>query len=221
MTFLELVQRLHSESLRSTAAPTALSGATDRNTRLFNRVADAWRDLQQERDWKWMRTTTDVALTVGQQTYSDSDLALTRFGRWRREDQTYSPGLYTSGSPNTLWPLYYENLDTFRQNWIYRTMGNSTPIAWTIDETERFLVGPAPAVAYMLRAEFWKDPVELAADADEPDMPSKHHMVLVWRALIDVAKADAKPELLALAETNYRSTFDKLLFDQARLPFIG
>ena len=49
MTFLELVQRLHSESLRSTAAPTSVSGATDRNARLFNRIADAWRNLQNER----------------------------------------------------------------------------------------------------------------------------------------------------------------------------
>ena len=78
MTFLELVQRLHSESLRSTAAPTSVSGATDRNARLFNRIADAWRNLQNERLWRWMRVTTDVALVAGQQTYSDSDLSLTR-----------------------------------------------------------------------------------------------------------------------------------------------
>lgn len=221
MTFLELVQRLHSESLRSTAAPTSVTGATDRNTRLFNRVADAWRELQGERDWRWMRATTDVALVVGQQTYSAADLSLTRFRSWRAEDSDYYPGLYIDGQPNTFWPLYWEQLDRFRQEWIYITNGNSTPIAWSTDESHRLLLGPAPGIAYKLRAEYWKEPSELAADSDEPDMPSKFHMILVWRALRDVGIADAKPELVALAESNYATMHGQLMLDQARLPYLG
>lgn len=221
MTFLELVQRLHSESLRSTAAPTSVSGATDRNARLFNRIADAWRNLQNERLWRWMRVTTDVALVAGQQTYSDSDLSLTRFGSWRTEDDTYCPVIYRSGQVNSMWPLLYDHLDEFRRHWIYLTMGQSQPIVWTIDEQDRFLVGPAPDQAYMLRAEYWMEPTELTADTDEPDMPAKFHMVLVWRALIDEAKADAKPELLALAEENYALVHGQLLRDQGRTRYVS
>jgi hypothetical protein len=221
MTFLELVQRLHSESLRSTAAPTSVTGATDRNARLFNRVADAWRELQLERDWRWMRTTTDAALTVGLQTYSAADLSLSRFKCWRAEDSDYYPGLYISGSPNTFWPLQFEQLDRFRQEWIYITTANSTPVAWSTDESHRLLVGPAPAVAYKLRAEYWMEPSTLAADGDTPDMPARFHMLLVWRALQDVAIADAKPELLTLAQQNYATMHGQLMLDQARMPYLG
>lgn len=220
MNFLQLVQRLHRESLRSTAAPTSVTGGTDRNARLADRIAYAWTELQNETDWKWMRTTTDVALTVGQQTYTATDLGLTRFRAWRPEDSTYYPALYIDGSPNTLWPLCWEHLDSFRQNWVYLNNGQSTPIAWTSDEQHRLLLGPPPAIAYKLRAEYWLEPSELTADDDEPDMPERFHLVLVWRALIDLSKVDAKPELLAMAEQNYATLHGQLLRDQARMPYL-
>lgn len=221
MNLLQLAQRLHRECRRSTAAPTSISGATERNARMFDRITDAWRELQNERDWKWMRLTTDVALSIGQQTYSGTDMGLSRFRRWRREDSTYWPSLYIDGSPNSVWPMTFSNLDCFRQNWIYRSMGSSTPVAWSIDESERMLVGPAPAAAYKLRAEYWMEPLDLEADDDEPDMPARFHLLLVWRGLIDEAKADAKPELLALAEQNYARMHMDLLLDQGRLPYVA
>lgn len=214
MNLLQMAQRLHSELLRSTQMPMSIVGASELNARSFNRLAYAWTELQNERRWLWMRSTTDVALTIGQQTYSDTDLDLTRFGRWRTEDERYQPYLYIDGSPNTLWPLCFEHLDRFRQLWVYLDMGNTQPISWSVDEQQRFLVGPAPAAAYKLRAEFWLSPTELTADADEPDMPERFHMVLVWRALIDMAKADAKPEILAMAEDNYAKAHAQLRRDQ-------
>jgi len=219
VNFLALVQRLHSETGRSTAAPTTVVAQTGQSLRLVNAVADAWTELQSERDWRWMRGRTDAALTIGQQTYAGTDLGVaTRFGRWRKEDSTYSVCLYISGSPNTLWQATQWDLDTFRQLYIYRTMGQSTPIAWAIDESNNILFGPAPAAAYKVRADYWKEPSTLAADADTPDMPDRFHMLLVWRALQDIAKYDAAAELLAKAEKNAGDMHDKLLFDQARLP---
>ena len=219
MNYLELVQRLHRESGRSTAAPTTVVGASERHARLFDWVADAWRNLQIEREWRWMRTTLDVPLIVSQQTYDAStDLSATRFRRWRTDDENYNPWLYIAGSPNSLWPLTYTQLDEFRELYVYRTWGATTPVAWTFDESNRLLVGPQPALAYKLRAEYWMSPTELAADADEPDMPSEFHLLLMWRALEEVAKFDAAPEVLARAEKNHSGMVFKLLLDQARLP---
>jgi hypothetical protein len=218
ITYLAGVQRLHSESLRSTQAPASVVGATDRNTRLCNWYADAWRELQSERDWRWMRTTLDSALTVDLQTYSGVGLGASRFGRWRREDSHYNPYLYIAGAPNAIWPMTFWNLDEFRARFIYRQWGSSTPIAWTFDENNQLLVGPPPRLPYQLRVEYWKEPFELLADADTPDMPDRFALVPMWRALQEVAKADATPEVLVRAEMNYRDLHLKLFIDQARVP---
>lgn len=218
MNYLQLVQRLHRESGRSTAAPTTVVGANERHARMFDWVADAWRDLQIEREWRWMRNTLDVALTAGQQTYTGTELGATRFRRWRLDDDTYNPWLYVDGSINSLWPVQFVQLDEFRSVYVYRTWGDATPIAWTFDESNRLLVAPSPALAYKLRIEYWKSPSELAADDDTPDMPEEFHLLLMWRALQEVAKFDAAPEVLARAEKNYGGLMHRLLLDQARLP---
>nr|HPL79494.1 hypothetical protein [Burkholderiaceae bacterium] len=72
--------------------------------------------------------------------------------------------------------------------------------------------------AYKLRIEYWKEPSELAADADTPDMPDRFHMLLVWAALQEVAKFDAAPEVLARAEKNHGALKFALTMDQSRLP---
>lgn len=218
MNYLQLVQRLHRESGRSTAAPTTVVGANERHARLFDWVADAWRNLQTEREWRWMRNTLDVALTAGQQTYTGTGLGASRFRRWRMDDDTYNPWGYVDGSINSLWPLQYVQLDEFRSLYVYRTWGTTRPVAWTFDETNQLLVAPAPDQAYKLRIEYWKSPTELAADADTPDMPDEFHLLLMWRALEEVAKFDAAPEVLARAEKNHAALRHRLLLDQSRLP---
>lgn len=218
MNFLQGVQRLHSETMNTTAAPTTVVGSTGRVLRLCNAYADAWQELQSERDWEWMRGTTDAPLTIGLQTYTGTALGATRFGRWRHEDETYWPIVYVNGTPNAQWPLHQWGLDDFKQEWIYRTQGGSTPIAFAIDNTEQFLLGPAPSVAYMIRADYWKEPSKLTVDADEPDLPTRFELLPMWRALIDVATLDAAPEVVARATRSYNAMHDKLLFDQGRLP---
>ena len=218
MNYLQIVQRVHSESGRSTAAPISVTGANDRHARLFNWTADKWRDLQGERDWRWMRATLDVALTVDQQTYTAAALGASRFGRWRPEDAEYTPFIYVDGSPNSKWPVDQWQLDRFREQWVYMDQGSSTPLAWTADENDQLLIGPAPGLAYKLRIDYWKEPSELAADEDTPDMPNRFHMLLVWAALQEVAKFDAAPEVLARAEKNHRDLKAAMLRDQARLP---
>lgn len=218
MNYLEGVQRLHRESGRSTTAPTGLVGATDRNQRLFDWYADAWRDIQTERDWRFMRATLNVALTVNQQTYTGSGLGATRFGRWRAEDGDYQVNTYSSGSPNGLLPLKFWQLDRFKEFWVYRDMGASQPTAWTVDENDQLLIGPKPSEAFMLRIDYWKSPQELTADEDEPDLPDRFKLLPMWRALKAVALNDAAPETLTRAEREYDILHNRMLSDQARRP---
>jgi hypothetical protein len=188
--------------------------------RIFDAVADSWRDLQQERDWAWMRATLDVALTPDVSTYTGTGLGATRFKCWRPQDDTYCMYLYQSGSPNSIWTVDQMQLDRFRHEYVYRTWGSTTPNAWAEDETKQLLIGPAPNLAYMLRAEYWKGPQELADDAHIPELPERFHVLLVWLALQQAAFIDAAPEVKARADTNARTMKSQLMRDQARRPHL-
>lgn len=221
MNFLQLVQRLHRETLRTTAAPSTVANPNDRHARLVDRVADAWRELQAERDWKWMRGRIDAPLTASVQAYSGTDLGAVRFRRWRDESPGYSAWVYVDGSVNTLSPLCQRDIDGFRVLWVYREMGQTRPIEWAHDESHQLLVGPVPASGFSIRADYWKSPSELVGDADEPDMPDEFVRILVWRALMNCGRDDAAPEILAKAETEYARLHSALVLDQARLPTLG
>ena len=218
MNFLQIVKRVHSETMRSTAAPATVADPNERHARIINRVADAWRDLQAERDWRWMRATLDVELTEGTQSYTGLDFSAADFGRWRLEDHTYAPFVYVTGYQNTLSPLAFRHLDAFRQSWVYRVVGQTRPLEWTYDEDNALLLGPIPMAGISLRIDYWKEPTELVNDSDEPSMPSRFHMYLVWKALIDCGKDDAAPEIIDKARENLKAIRSRLMLDQARLP---
>lgn len=216
MNFLAGVQRLHRETGRSNAVPTALVGATTADQRLFDWYADAWRAIQSERsDWRWMRATLDATLTIDLQTYTGTALGATSFGRWRAQDDRYCPLVYVSGSINTAAPVKFLQLDEFRRRWVYHSGGSSWPIEWSIDEDDQLLLGPPPSVAYKLRIDYWKEPIELDADADVPDLPDRFQLMPMWGALIEAAKYDAAPDVLQRATDNYATMKEALLLDQA------
>jgi hypothetical protein len=215
VNYLELARRLHRESLRSTAAPTSVTGASIEHSRLFDWVQDAWHELQIERNWRWMRATIDAALTSGQQSYDSSELGATNFDSWRQNDEAYWPVVYTTGQPNSLWHLDFWQLNQFRQEWVWRDWGSTVPTCWTFDETDQLLLGPKPGADLSIRAEYLKAATALTADTDIPNMPERFHMLLVWRALKEVSIADAAPELLARADANWRAMKNALMVDQA------
>ncbi len=185
---------------------------------LFDKITNAWKDLQGERDWKWMREVLDSPLTTNVQSYTGSGLGATRFGRWRKEDREYSPYCYLPGSPNSLFMLGFWQLDEFRFQYIYRQVGPTIPVAWSVDDQQNLLIGPAPAAAYQIRIDQWKAPYDLVNDTDTPDFDDRFHLLIVWQALMDVAREDATPEIFDKAVSNYTSLRSQLLRDQARLP---
>jgi hypothetical protein len=216
-----MAQRLHRESGRSSAAPTALADATTKQLRLFDAIADQWRELQLEgrkKDWKWMRQQLVKTLTANQARYTGADFGVTKFGRWRPDDGTYDVRCAPVGSTTSVWHLKYLPLDTFKRQFVDITPAASTPIAWAVDDDQTLWLGPTPAQAYGIKVDVISQISELAADADEPDMPSEYHMLLVWGALKDAAVDDAAPEAFERGSMHYRDMRYRLVTDQARLP---
>lgn len=100
------------------------------------------------------------------------------------------------------WGLRWLPLD----DWLARftaPQSNASPQYWTIDNDGSLLLGPAPDVAATIEMQYWSAPTELAADADEPNIPASYHMLLVWGALAEAGGFDSAPEMFARGAANH------------------
>ncbi len=222
MNFLQLVQRLHRESGRSGSGPTTITGASKDHARLFDWVADAWRNLQARPvDWRWMRESLDAPTTLVDLTYTGAGLGATNFGRWRQPSDEYSVKAYLLSEPTSVWRLVWMSPEAFKEWYDDRSPAASRPQHWTISDADELRIGPLSDQVYRLKVDYIREPSELEADADEPELPSRHQMILVWRALVEVGKFDNAPDVLARATTNYGQMEAALLSDSARQITLG
>jgi hypothetical protein len=68
----------------------------------------------------------------------------------------------------------------------------------------------------MIRADYIRDVQDLTADTDIPQMPTRFHSLIVWRALIEYGGYDSASEVFQRADRNYTMGMPALL--QAQLP---
>lgn len=218
MNLLQMAQRLHRESGRSGNGPTTLTGATKEHQRLADWLNDAWAELQERPiDWAWMRKRlTAGTLTTGRWRYVGADLGLSDFGRWRPASPGYAPLAFLPSEPANKRRLHWMPLDRFRAGYIDADTQAGPPLDWSIDDDGALLIGPQSDQSYSLVAEYLRATTTLTNDADEPNLPAQHHMLLVWRALVEVAKFDNAADVLARASSNFGRAENTLLAQYAR-----
>ena len=88
-------------------------------------------------------------------------------------------------------------------------------------DDDELMIGPQSDVVYRIKAEYHREPSELAVNSDEPVLPTRHHMILVWAALIQVGIFDNAPEVLARARDKFALMEHALIDDTARLVTFG
>ena len=215
MNLLQLAQRLHREAGRSGDGPVSIVGTTKQHLRLFDWIADANRELESRPlDLRWMRrrvTVSTVATPAPLTSYTPAALGITDFGRWRPESDEWAVKCVNPADPSRTWNLHHLELDQWRENYVHSTQPASQPSDWSVDDDDSLLIGPVPDGVYSIRMEYLRAPLELAEDTDEPEFDAQFHMILCWRALIEVAKFDNAPDILARAQTNYARLENSLL----------
>lgn len=217
MNFLQLVRRTWVESGKQGDGPATLTGTQPKDvTLLINAVSDAWIALErmQDRRWKWGRRRLQRTITTQRSFYSDADLAITDFSFWRRPSRDYSPMLAQAASPTTFGPLRFRELDAFRAYELTAPASSGQPTHWTIGDDGSLGLSPSPAVGCVLVVEYQASHTPLVGNDDEPTMPARHHMYLVWRALVEAGARSASPETLARAVANADAAFADLVSDQ-------
>lgn len=217
MNLLQLATRLHRESGRSGNGPTSITGASKDHQRLFDWLNDAWVELQNRPlDWRWMRERLTTTLTTGISSYTGAALGAADFGKWRPYSKEYTPKCYETATPTNYWRLGWMTLEQFRDHYVDSSPEPGRPQDWSIDNDGSLLIGPEPDADYGIKIEYLHAPTELTADTDEPDIEVNHHMILVWRALIEVGTFDNAADVLARASANYGRAENSLLSEYAR-----
>lgn len=217
MNRLQLVQRLSLESGASGSITTTI-GQTGESLRLVTWIDQAWDDIQRMHpQWKWMRKTAGPAnLTQDQAIYAPTDapFSLTDFGDWLNE--TFRIYQDTVDNEQILTQYPYER---FRNTYIYGTTRNTSgyPIAITITPAKALQVALQPDnTNYFLTGEYYAKPSAFSANNDEPDMPERYHIMIVWKALMYYGGYESSPEAFSRASQLYLELKDDLTQNQGK-----
>lgn len=218
MNFIEIVRRVKLESGRLTAGPASVSSASGRDLMIVNWVRDAWRQLQEmPRSWAWKRkTASDLPILQGFYSYGPAALGIDDHGDWAPEDDSYRPRVYEAATPSSYTLLRWVSYSTFQAAFLRPGTAPGMPQYWSESPAGDFLLGPVPDRNLMLSVDYYDAPQDLSIDTDIPALPERHHTVIVWRALEEVAKFDAAPELAQRAKDNYAREFDSLVERQGQ-----
>lgn len=203
--------RVKVESGRSGAPITSLTTLAGDDARILNWTRDAWDELQRRpHRWAWMRRELSGPCVIGQRAYlaEEIDLEATDFDEWfppaEPDYEVTADGM----------PLRWLPWEKFRAAFELRAHEPGPVQYYSFAPDKRLYLGPTPADARLIRASYYKRATELVEAEDEPDMPSKFHIILVWRALMELASFDAAPEVYSRALVNFNNVDHELVSDQ-------
>lgn len=196
MTYLELCQRLVRETGIADSGPTTVVGQTGDLRRVTDWINDAWLSIQSSRpDWLWM---------------------------WNYAASTISAGSYVVTLPTTIESVERVRIggrdlanvryDKFAT--AYRSVSQGTPTVWTVRPDGKLIVNAIVDADTNISYEAYYAPTELTGNIDEPGMPARFHMVIVYKALRDYALFDVAPELERKAVLSYEDLLAGLERDQ-------
>jgi hypothetical protein len=213
MTFLQLCQRACVEcgvaSGRAilSALPTTV-GATGSLGRVVNWVGDAWADIQTDHDdWDWMRSSNllgggvTVQTLAGQASYPLGTgagmvgVAVDSFGKWDRATfRSYATAVGFTGED------FLEEIpfDTWRDTYMFgaqRTV-QTRPVVVAVGPDQSLNLGPPPNGLYTVTADYFVAPSVMVLDTDIPlGLPTRFHMLIVYRAMMKYAGYESAPEV--------------------------
>lgn len=217
MNFLQICQRAVLESGASgVAGSTTVVSPTGEWKRFVTWANQAWLDIQeeQEENWLWMRGSVSFATVTQQGEYSvtAAPLSLTDFASWRNNNFR----VYQTSIADEI-PLNYLDYYFFRDQYLIGTTRTSysRPSVITVSPTKSLILAlPPNDTSYTVTGDYQKTPTSLSVDSDTPGMPSRFHMMIVWKTLMHYGGFESSPEAYSRGQTEYDKLMYKLMLDQ-------
>jgi hypothetical protein len=214
MTFLQLCNLLIAEAGISAQPMTTVVGQTGELGRVVNWIKQAWIAIQaSQTTWRFMRKSASIVTVAGQSgTYTASDVATWTLDTAR--NYVTASGLITEIFMN------FVEWDDYRNSYLYGALryAQSRPLVFSIAPDNTLSFGPVPNGDHTVTIDYYKQPIELAADADIPGMPTEFHMGIVWRALMFYGGYEAAGESYNRGMNEYGIVLDRL--EVTQLPML-
>jgi hypothetical protein len=83
------------------------------------------------------------------------------------------------------------------------------PYQYTLVGTDFMILFPIPNLIYTVRINYDKFPVDLVADVDVPDIPSKYHYTLVEGAAVRALQAESEEDRAQTARSIFEDSIDR------------
>jgi hypothetical protein len=97
---------------------------------------------------------------------------------------------------------------------------SAQPVWFTIKPDGKLALYPEPDAAYVLTIPYRKIPQVLSFDAQIPEMPAKHHMAIVYYALVHYGAMDESTRQIVVRDTLYRPKMTTLRNEQLGTPTV-
>lgn len=221
-TFLQLCQATAREcgiagGADASPRPTTTVGQAGESNRLVNWVIDAYIELQESRNWRWMRKNFTFETVASTQEYSYSDVtdvdtatAITRFDSWytRMPAKIYLTSDGVNGQRRLIW-MPWNQFDSI-YNFGAMTGQTGVPVYMTINPQDELVLGPTPNDAYTVTGDYYRSAQVLAADADVPELPSSYHNIIMYRAMEFYGLYESAPEIISRGTSGYKRRLNQL-----------
>ena len=211
MTFLALCQKLRQMVGIPGEGPISVLGQTKELLRVVNYIEQAWNAIQIERpDWFFLREDFSFPTIAHQQEYTPAHAGLTDFGSWISDSFT----LYDTLSDE----MYLNQIEyqAFRE--VYLMGGLATQYARpqyiTVSPKKSLLLALSPDNIYTLKGEYNQTPNIMVNDIDEPIIPTRFHMIIVYLAMMEYATYEAASEIYERGLNQYNYFYAQLVDDQ-------
>jgi hypothetical protein len=219
MTLVQLVERLRQETGTAGNVISTVVGLEKERKRLLDWVVASWEEIQLEAEnWDFLRKAVTFNTVAGQQQYhvgAGLDIDVSDFGEWRRD--SFRSYLSSAGVGTEVILSHYYDYSDFRDYYLLgsRKLVTGRPLFIAANPSDRsLLLGFTPDDVYTVSGEYYRTPQLLTADADEPLMPVRYHMAIVYKAMIKYGMYEAAQEQITAGQEQYAKLFNRLVIDQ-------
>lgn len=227
MTYLELVQRLHTEAGLQGTAPSAVAAQTGMAARLVNWIQDAYADIQGIHEtWLFRIADFSFSTTAAKQNYTSTEAGITSgFANWKyNPDPNTLSGIRLYSAVADEQDLEYVPWEDFRA--IYKFGSSRTqsgcPTIFTIKPNMSLDLWPIPDAVYTVNGEYVKAVDVLVTNTpDSPVFLSDFHLIILWKALMYYGAFEGAPEAYAHGQQEYNKLIGKMELRELPKPSYG